>query len=259
MKIKTTMKENIYFTISLVASIIIYFFIIKSIAEALRNPQDFVANIVLIIYVVMIILFWIFSHIMMIGRLHGNAVKVTEKQFPEIYDIAVKNCRALEIKKIPTIYLLQSGGLLNAYATRYIGRNYVVLFSDIMEKAFDNGIDVVDFIVAHELTHIKKNHILKRLFIIPANIIFLLTLAYSRACEYTCDLNASVAAPNGCEKGLVLLAAGKHLYEKVNIEEFINDSINEKSFAKWFAEVFSTHPHLTNRIKNIRKNRETVI
>jgi Zn-dependent protease with chaperone function len=224
------------------------------IANALENIEMMTTFIIFAVYIIILFLFLLFSHIIMIGRLQGNAIKVTERQFSEINALVIKDCEKLGIKKIPTVYIMQSGGILNAFATRFVGRNYVVLYSDIIEKAFENGIDVVDFIIAHELVHIRKKHIIKRILIFPANIILLLTLAYSRACEYTCDINASKIVPSGAQKGLVLLSAGKHLYNRVIIEEYINDSMNEKTFAKWFAEILSTHPHLVKRIVKIKSN-----
>ena len=109
------------------------------------------------------------------------------------------------------MYLIQSGGILNAFATRFMGRNYVVIYSDIMEKAFSDGTEVVEFIIGHELTHIKQNHLIKRLLIMPANLLFLLTLAYSRACEITCDSFASVLSPNN------VVFINSKLIDKVNM------------------------------------------
>ena len=56
--------------------------------------------------------------------------------------------------------MVQSGGLLNAFATRFSFRNLVVLYSDVMELAYEQGESAVDFIIAHELAHIAdlKNH-----------------------------------------------------------------------------------------------------
>jgi len=259
MNLETTKKEKVYFVLSVLVSILVYYYIAKYIANTAANPQLLATNIILIVYLVLIILFFIFSHIIMIGRLHGNAIKVTNYQFPEIYNLVIKNCERINLTRIPTVYLMQSGGVLNAFATRFIGRNYIVLYSDIMEKAFDDGIDVVDFIIAHELIHVKKKHVLKGLLILPANILFLLTLAYSRACEYTCDLNASKLSPEGYKNGLVLLSAGKHLYERVQIDRFIEDALSEKTFAKWFAELLSTHPHISNRINFLIKKENRVV
>ena len=55
------------------------------------------------------------------------------------------------------------------------------------------------------------------------------------------------------EKGLLILAAGKDLYKKVNVTELIKTSNNENDFAPWFAEKVASHPHLTKRIAEIHR------
>lgn len=256
MELKVFWKEHLYFWLSLVVTIGVYYLIIDSIISLINNPQLLTTMIVFLVYIVFIVLYVVFMKIILIGHLQGNAVRITEKQFPEIFTILTHQCIRLQIKKAPTMYLIQSGGILNAFATRFMGRNYVVIYSDIMEKAFSDGTEVVEFIIGHELTHIKQNHLIKRLLIMPANLLFLLTLAYSRACEITCDSFASVLSPNGAEKGLVLLAAGKNLYSRVNIMEYIKEAENEKTFAKWFSEKMSTHPHITKRLSKLLLSQE---
>jgi len=50
--------------------------------------------------------------------------------------------------ELPDIYIVQSGGLLNAFATRFFGRHFVVLYSDIVEMIEDNQEKDLSFIIA---------------------------------------------------------------------------------------------------------------
>jgi Zn-dependent protease with chaperone function len=59
-------------------------------------------------------------------------------------------------------------------------------------------------------------------------------------------------SPNGSTLGLLILASGKSGYKKVNMEEYISSSKNEKGFWLWFAEKVSSHPNLPKRIENIK-------
>lgn len=72
--------------------------------------------------------------------------------------------------------------------------------------------------------------------------------AYYRACEYTCDEIGNALNSKGTINGLLILAAGKNLYNKVNVKEFIIQDKVEYSFWKWFAEKLSSHPTLSKRI-----------
>ena len=89
---------------------------------------------------------------------------------------------------------------------------------------------------------------LKSLILIPSCIVPFLRTAYSRACEYTSDNIGYTLAPKGVKSGLLLLASGKGIYKKVNVNEYLDQDKIEDGFWKWFAEKVSTHPNLTKRL-----------
>lgn len=246
-------KKRLSFWLSIMVSALViwggYLFFTKS----LENQVLMAALSLMLTYLVAFILFFWFSHIIMIDRLQGNVIKIIPMQFPEIANIINNQSAFMGIKKVPTMYLLESGGILNAFATHFVGRNYVMVYADMIEKAFSEGKNVVEFIMAYELAHIKKNPLLKRLFIFTAIFFFPLTLAYSRTCEYTCDHFDFAQNDSSAKRSLVLLSAGKFFYDKVNIEEYLKTSLSERIFAKWFSEKLSTHPHTTNRLRRILK------
>jgi Zn-dependent protease with chaperone function len=199
-------------------------------------------------YIALIALILLFRMGLLVGYLRGNAIKITKEQFPDIYRIAESQSSALGLTKVPEIYLLEAGGLLNAFATRFLGRNYVILYSDIFEEAYENNLESLEFIIGHELGHIKRNHINKELLLLPSAFVPFLSWAYSRGCEYTCDSIGAALSPKGATTGLLLLASGKKLYNKVNVKTFTQQNITEGGFWAWFAEKISTHPKLTKRV-----------
>ena len=200
-------------------------------------------------YALVIALVLLFQFGILIGYIKGNAVKINETQFSDIYATVVKQSTALGLSYVPDVYLLQVGGLLNAFATRFFGRNYIVIYSDVLEEAYEDNKAAVDFIIGHELGHIKRNHLTKNLLLFPSAFMPFLNAAYSRACEYTCDSIGACLSPQGAQQGLLLLAAGKRLYKKVNIDSYVAQTYQEGGFWKWFAEKVSTHPNLTKRLE----------
>ena len=62
--------------------------------------------------------------------------------------------------------------------------------------------------------------------------------------KITCDRISAYFNPDGAINGLLLLAAGKNLYSKVNVQEYIAQAKLENGFWSWFAEILATHPHL---------------
>jgi Zn-dependent protease with chaperone function len=227
-------KERIYFAIALVISGLVYFV--------------FVISVVGLVYVAIGALAALVAHGFFIGSLRGNAVRVSERQFPEVHRLVEHLSREMELPAIPDVYVLQAGGLLNAFATRFLGRNFVVIYSDVLELAYQNGEPALAFVVAHELAHVKRKHLAWRWLLYPAMFVPFLGTAYSRACEYTCDRFGARYRPDGAADGLRVLAAGKHLYAQVNVEELRAQALHDRGFWTWFAEILSTHPHLPRRV-----------
>ncbi|MBE7703005.1 MAG: M48 family metallopeptidase [Cyanobacteria bacterium SIG28] len=232
-----TNKETVYFGIMLAISIIVYLILAISIIG--------------ILYALIFgLMFW-YVQAFSIGQLKHNSVKITQYQFPDIYSKVKDFSQKLGLEAIPTVYMVQSGGLLNAFATRFSFRNFVVLYSDVMELAYEQGESAVDFIIAHELAHLKRGHLTRNLWIIWGKLIPFLGTAYSRACEYTCDNIASALVPEKNLDGLMVILAGKKLYKNVNVQELLNSAKKDAGYWVWVAEIYSTHPNLVNRISNL--------
>lgn len=197
------------------------------------------------------------AHGMLVGYLRGSAVRIDEHQFPDLHERLTAAGAQLGMRRIPEAYILQGDGLLNAFATHFFGRRYIVLYSDIVEPAYQQGPAVVDFIVAHELAHHRRGHVTKLLLLWPARLMPFLGKAYSRACEYTCDRIALAAVPEAGPRGLALLAAGKLLYGRLNARTYAEQSQRLGGFWTWAAELLSTHPHLSRRIRSIERAPQT--
>jgi Zn-dependent protease with chaperone function len=254
-KYKVHFKERFYLTIMILISLSFYtyfFYLAKS------NPflNSFIKEIVFryfLYYIIFMVSVRLISQIILIGYLRGNAVKITSKQFPEIYSLIEEYSSLLGLNKTPITYVLQGNGILNAFATRFIASNYIVLYSDVLETAYTEGKGAVEFIIGHELGHVKRKHIslIRSILLAPAYFIPFLSKAYYRACEFTCDNIGSTLSPQGAKNGLLILAAGKELYNKVNVEEYIKESKADKGFITWLSEIFSSHPHLAKRLEAI--------
>jgi Zn-dependent protease with chaperone function len=175
-------------------------------------------------------------------------VRVSSKQFPELNALADQHSRRLGLDETPAIFVLQSGGVLNAFATKFLGRNFVILNSDVLALATQKGEKAVSFVLGHELGHVRRHHMTVRTFLYPAMVFPFLAGAYSRACEYTCDRFGNALEPEGGVDGLLVLAAGRDLYTQVNAAEFSAQRETESGFFVRFAEILSTHPNLPKRV-----------
>lgn len=233
-------KEKVYFWVVLFFSIFSYVLFALSI-------------IGMIIILCLFLLSFIF-HGIMIGRIRTNAVKLSPAQFPTIYIKVEELCHKMELKKVPDVYVMQSGGVLNAFATRFFGKNMVVVYSEIFDLIEEGLEEELHFVIAHELAHIKRNHLGKMALILPAMWIPGVAESYLRACEYTCDRYAAYYSGNmGASKNsLMMLAIGKTIFFRVDQAEYMNQINQEKGFFVWLSEFLSTHPPLPKRIHAIQ-------
>jgi Zn-dependent protease with chaperone function len=235
-------KERVYYALMLVVSAVVY----SGLAIALMRAPQTVG--VIVGYGVFFALLLFMMHGIMIGNVRGNGVRVTATQFPALHAAVVRHAEVLGMKQMPDVFLLQAGGLLNAFATRFLGRDFVVLYSDVLAMAEREGQAVVGWIVAHELAHVRRGHLKRRWMITPARFIPYLGAAYSRACEYTCDRIAAHCQPDGAVDGLLALAAGPELYRRVDAREFAEQVHTEGGFWVRRAELLATHPTLPKRM-----------
>lgn len=229
-------REKVYFGICVVVSIPLYVALIISIVGA--------------IYILAGVIAVFLVNGFFISTIRSNGVKVSESQFPEAFHLAVQLAEKMEMQ-LPDIYILQAGGALNAMAARFLRRNFVIIFSDVLEMAYEEGQPALAFIVAHELAHIKCKHLSRRWLIYPSLLIPFLGTAYSRACEYTCDSFGAYYISQGAVNGLLILAAGKQLYKKVDVNSFVEQANSERGFFVWLAEVLATHPPLSKRVQAV--------
>jgi Zn-dependent protease with chaperone function len=244
-------KERVLYILMVVISLAIY----AGGAYALVLFPEYLATAgSMLVYIPIFALSIFFARGIMMGSLRGNAVHVTPRQLPRVHEIAKRHAATLGLKKLPEIFVLQSNGMLNAFATRFLGRNFVVLFSDVLSMAEARGENAVGFIVAHELAHLKRGHLQRRWLTLPARVLIpYLGPAYSRACEYTCDSFAAHCQPDGAVDGLLVLAAGRELYRDVDAKEYAKQVETQKGFFVNRAELMATHPHLPKRVAALLK------
>lgn len=194
-----------------------------------------------------------FMNGLFIARIKSESVEVTQKQMPELYQLFLDACAKVQMNPAPRLYIMQHGGWLNAFATRFARRNFVVLFSDLVEALEPNSKEL-QFIIGHELGHIKQKHLTWGVFVAPGMLIPLLGSAYSRARESTCDRYGAFVAQdaNASMRATLALAGGKQLYRVMDPLEFANQYHSERGFFISLHELLSTYPTMSKRVGDIK-------
>jgi len=252
MNYKVNKKEPVLFIVKIFLTAFVLYGLYKYIAFlAAKAGQAGAMMAIFAVYAVFIWLFFFFQKVFLVAYMKGNGVCVSARQFPEIYAAYQEMAAKLNLKKVPKLFILQQGGMLNAFAIRFSCRNYIAIYSDIF-SVYESDLNAVKFVLGHELGHVQRKHLSKNFWTFPSAIIPFVSKAYSRACEFTCDNIGGGLIDSDRQNGIVLLAGGKDLYKKIDIDNYLEEAEQNRSFAVKFVGLTMTHPYLPKRIVNLR-------
>jgi Zn-dependent protease with chaperone function/type II secretory pathway pseudopilin PulG len=233
-----TQNEKILFAMGFVFSLIVWFVLL--------------ITIVGIFYGLFIGFFMFVAHAMMISYIKGHSVKISNSQFPDMYSRIVHISENLGLQTVPEVYLMQAGGMLNAFATKFTGRSFIVIYSDLLEACSDGGKEI-DMIIGHEIGHLALGHLRWFWFLAPAKMLPWLGSAYSRACEYSSDLCGLEACGDlgAASRGLSILAAGGKYGKSLDVKAFVDQLDDLNGFWASIYELNASHPFLPKRVASL--------
>jgi len=179
------------------------------------------------------------------ARLHGSALIVSEKQFPEVYHAAINMTARLGMADCPEIYIAEDNQQ-NAFALKHGSKKLIVLIDDVVFGALATGnTNVLHFIVGHELAHhaLGHTHMLR-------SVISSYYHPLSRLDEFSCDTvaHALVGDTAAARDALILLLAGPQLFRRVDrqaLDQQVFEVVADK-YSK-ISERGLSHPLLLRR------------
>ncbi len=194
-------------------------------------------------------------------ELLGTAVKVTDQQYPRVYEAAKKAGGLLGVR-VPAIFAAPSSSI----KIKVLGTEdspHLIVNLELAEKLDDN--DLVSAI-AHELAHVQNGHILYttalhylnhsaaffvRWVVQPA----VMTLqAWARRAEVTCD-RASLLAVRDLDKvltSMVKLELGLEKGSAFDADEYLKSLPDVKKGLGRYAELFRSNPYVPKRVQALR-------
>jgi Zn-dependent protease with chaperone function len=191
------------------------------------------------------------SRVYMTASIVTGAIQANERQFPELYARYCALAAQIELAQVPKLYVLNGNGVLNAYALSCNKRRKIVVIHAEIAQLFDTDPGVVEFVLAHELSHHKLHHVSywRILLNLLPNILVLPGKAMTRSQEYSADrMAATITSEAACCGVITLLSAGGKMYSKVNMQAY-REQYEETQHepltrvANWFSD----HPVLTKR------------
>ncbi len=234
-------NENRLFVIAAIISAIAWIYVV-------HLTQGAILAIIPVLF-----LFYVFAQSGFISYFKGTGALVSAEQFPDI-DQRVRDCAAkIGLKNVPDVYILHGNGMFNAFATRFLNKNYIILLSDVLDCLEDHP-ETINFYIGHEMGHLDRKHLVFEPLLCFALILPLLGAGYSRAREYTCDLYgaACCTSPDYARKGLALLAVGGKRYKTINFEGYLTQLRGTSGFWMSFHELVASYPWLVKRLARVQ-------
>jgi Zn-dependent protease with chaperone function len=194
-------------------------------------------------------------------ELLGTAVKVSDQQYPRVYEAAKTAGAALRVK-VPPVFAAPTDSI----KVKVLGTEdapHLIVNLELAENLDDTELVSA---IAHELAHVQNGHILYatalhylqhsaaffiRWVVQPA----IMTLqAWSRRAEVTCD-RASLLAVRDLDKTLgamVKLELGVDKGSAFNADEYLKALPDVKKGIGRYAELFRSHPYVPKRVQALR-------
>jgi Zn-dependent protease with chaperone function len=202
------------------------------------------------------------------AELLGTAVKVTDQQYPRVYEAAKAAGAALRVR-VPVIFAAPEESI----DVKVLGTDdapHLIVNLGLAEKLEDGELRAA---IAHELAHIQNGHILYatalhylqhsaaffiRWVVQPA----IMTLqAWSRRAEVTCD-RASLLVVRDLDlalAALVRLELGLDKGTAFSAEEYLKSLPETKKGIGRYAELFRSHPYVPKRVQALRLFAESAL
>jgi Zn-dependent protease with chaperone function len=202
------------------------------------------------------------------GRLLGNAIRVSDRQFPRLYGLLARCADTLQIA-LPELYVSPEVGTLNAHTFGSSERATIVVAGALVDHLTD---DELLSVLGHECGHIHNNHtvyLTTLYFLTNAATLFIRWItqpaivalrSWARRAEITCD-RASLLCTRRLEvttAALVKLAVGsRRLYSDIDVDEYVRQLDELPGEPGRLQELLATHPALPRRVKALRLFAET--
>ena len=197
------------------------------------------------------------------NKLLGNAVRVGDRQFPEVQALLDRCVEALQIDR-PALYISPSIPPLDAHTLGTSDEAAIVLGSGLRDNLTD---DEMVSVIGHACGHIQNNHTpyLTTLYLLDnaGNLVVrwaarpavLGLRSWSRRAEITCD-RASLISTRNLDvtiAAMVKRALGsRRLFSEVNVEEYLQQLDETTAGPARFGELLAANPYLPKRVKALR-------
>jgi Zn-dependent protease with chaperone function len=185
----------------------------------------------------------------------GTLVRVSPRQFPELYDLATQAAERLSSPYIP-VYVKRSSEM-NIYTLGFWRKPLIVLTSSLVDQMEPGNLQ---FFIGREIGHIRASHTWLRTLLKPlgADVPVIGRLLNSvvfgdwiNCAELTADRAGLIACRSLTTAVSTMLkyGVGVRLFEKLDIREFLDQIKDVRNVRGYLTEIVAEQPYLTQRVR----------
>jgi hypothetical protein len=188
------------------------------------------------------------------GFVRGNSVRLSPDQVPLIYELLERHCRALNIEKIPDLYIGDKVINVPAHAFSTFRTDFIVLNVRYIERKPEKSKRVLSFMLGREIGRMRLRHTTwwyEMLLAYVVNIPYLKN-PMTQVQTLSHDRYGAYLEPKSLP-GLLILASGRRLLKAVATEDFLRDAREYRGFWALVSNFAKPTPHISYRIKELIK------
>lgn len=187
------------------------------------------------------------------ASIRGNSVRGSDSQFPEVYAVLFDHCRRLRMDP-PELFI--SSGSIEPYSQAFSSwrENYIVLHQNVFDVDDRKTMDVVSFLIAHELGAIRLNQtaVWNEMLLTYLSSIKWLRHPLERVRTFSRDRYGATLAPTGF-RGLLINAIGRRLMDRVDLDDFFAQMRSYGGFWSGLNIFFEAKPQVFSRLRRLRR------
>jgi Zn-dependent protease with chaperone function len=187
------------------------------------------------------------------ASIRGNSVHLSNAQFPEIYAILQNHCQRLGMTEVPELFL--TGASIEPFSNTFSswGEKYIVIHQVIFDIDDKKTMDVISFLLAHELGAVRLNHtaVWNEMLLTYISAFKWLRNPLERVRTYSRDRYGAALTPTGF-RGLLISATGRRLMNQVNIEDYLLQSRRYGGLWSNINVFFEPKPQVLVRMNQLR-------
>lgn len=188
------------------------------------------------------------------SSVRGNSIRVSGSQFPEVYAVLLDHCRRLGMTEIPELFISSSS--IQPYSRAFTSwrERYIVLHQIVFDIDDRKTMDVISFLIGHELGAIRLNQtaIWNEMLLTYVSAIKWLRHPLERVRTFSRDRYGATLAPTGF-RGLLINAIGRRLMDHVDLDDFFAQMRNYGGFWSGLNVFFETRPQVLTRLRRLRR------